>query len=112
LTQERCCDILKTYAEKTTEKEHDMTTRNPRNLADAFTQIATAAEELGRARARYNKAAQFLLHYGNTPATSSPEFHYSIAITNAFRQHYSDLVIDLNVASVTYNDATETEDAG
>ena len=79
-----------------------MATRNPRNLADAFTQIATAAEELGRARARYKKAARFLLNYGNTPAVSSPEYHYSIAISNAFQQNYMGLVCDLNTAIEKY----------
>jgi len=81
-----------------------MATRNPRNLADAFTQIAKAAEEFLVARTRYTKAAKFLLNYGNTPATSSPEFHYSIAITNAFRQHFSTLMIDLNIAASKYEE--------
>lgn len=79
-----------------------MATRNPRNIADAFTQIAKAAEELGRSRARYKKAARFLLHYGNTPAASSPEYHYSIAIQNAFQQNYMGLVCDLNTAIEKY----------
>lgn len=91
-----------------------MATRNPRNLADAFGQIAKAADELRIARARYQKAARFLLNYGNTPAKSSPEFHYSNGITSAFRQHFTGLTCDLITALEKYEtdcDEHYTEDA-
>ena len=79
-----------------------MATRNPRNLADAFGQIAKAADELRIARARYQKSARFFLNYGNTPAKSSPEYYYSLAITNAFREHFTGLTCDLITALEEY----------